>query len=58
MKRAFLLALFGSAMLSEVPAPLRPQVVEHAAKRLAPHMFRDGRWYADYRRLRITAVKL
>lgn len=52
------LEMFGAAMLSEVPAPLRGQVVEHAAERLAPHIFRDGRWYADYRRLRVVAVKV
>jgi trans-aconitate methyltransferase len=51
------LDMFGAAMLSEVPPSLRGQVVELAAKRLAPHMFRDGRWYADYRRLRVTALK-
>ena len=36
---------------------LPEQVVEAAETELRPKLFRDGTWYLDYRRLRISAVR-
>ncbi len=36
---------------------LKDDIVRRAVERLAPQLHRDGKWYADYVRLRIRAVK-
>ena len=36
----------------------RTRALGEVVGRLRPSLFRDGQWFADYRRLRITAVKL
>ena len=51
------LAMFGRPCLVAVPEEERPAVVAAAIDLLRPHLFHDGRWTADYRRLRIVAVK-
>jgi hypothetical protein len=33
-------------------------VVAEAIERMRPQLWREGRWTADYRRLRVVAVKL
>jgi len=51
-------AMFARWMLDVVPADRREdflQAVEAAAR---PHLFRDGGWVADYRRLRFVAVRV
>lgn len=35
----------------------RAALVQRIAERARPELYRDGRWYADYRRLRFRAVK-
>jgi trans-aconitate methyltransferase len=52
------LAMFGANMLREVPPTRKADIVEALVERLRPNLCRDGVWYADYRRLRIVAVKL
>jgi trans-aconitate methyltransferase len=51
------LSMFAGAFFEGIPegkaAEIRAQV--QAAAR--PHLFRDGHWYADYKRLRVMAVK-
>lgn len=49
-------AMFGSSMLSHVDAGQRPDVLERVGELTQPVLFRDGRWYADYVRLRFIAV--
>lgn len=51
------ITMFCQDMLRPVPADLRTQVIEHIETMLRPQLFRDGNWYADYRRLRIVAYK-
>jgi trans-aconitate methyltransferase len=49
--------MFGGAFMSAIPENKREQFfvgVEDAAR---PHLFHDGVWYADYRRIRVVAVK-
>jgi SAM-dependent methyltransferase len=50
------LAMFGDGLLSDVPEAERPAVIEGVEDRLRDEHF-DGAWTADYRRLRVVAVK-
>jgi trans-aconitate methyltransferase len=50
------LRMFGTEPLAGVPPDLREQVMRDAAERCRPALFRDGRWHADYVRLRVWAV--
>jgi len=49
------LAMFGGPLTGELQHPDFVDLVEQFA---APHLLRDGVWYADYRRLRVVAHKL
>ncbi len=51
------IAMFCQDMLRPIPVDLMPQVIERAETILRPKLFKDGNWYADYRRLRIVAYK-
>ncbi|MFC5409981.1 class I SAM-dependent methyltransferase [Larkinella bovis] len=46
---------FGANFFSGVTAEDRAAVLEDTNTALKPALFRDGRWYADYKRLRIVA---
>lgn len=50
--------MFLNGLLQTIPADDRPAFVDSLEKRLYPKLFHDGRWVLDYRRLRITAVKV
>lgn len=49
------LRMFGSRLLAGVPVALHDQVMRDAAARCRPTLFHDGRWHADYVRLRFWA---
>lgn len=49
------LLMFKSHLL---PAGAREEILDQVEDRLKPVLYHDGQWTADYRRLRITAVKL
>jgi trans-aconitate 2-methyltransferase len=50
------LAMFAEGMLSAaVPAERREELLQATEELARPHLFRDGCWMADYRRLRIVA---
>ncbi len=51
------LRMFGSELLAGVPTDLRDQVMHAAAERCRPALFLDGRWHADYVRLRVWAER-
>ena len=51
------LRMFGTDLLPGVPTDLRDQVMHAAAERCRSALFRDGRWYADYVRLRVWAER-
>jgi trans-aconitate methyltransferase len=51
------LTMFGDSFLAGVPAEEHHSIMQTVADRLRPTLFRDGNWYADYRRLQIIAVK-
>jgi trans-aconitate methyltransferase len=50
-----ILAAFAAATAAAVPAERLPQVVARTAELAAPRLRRDGRWVADYWRLRFVA---
>jgi hypothetical protein len=50
------LAMFGQPCLTSVPEAQRPAVVASAIEHMRRHLWREGRWTADYRRLRIVAM--
>jgi trans-aconitate methyltransferase len=49
------LRMFGADLLTGVPTELHEQVMQDVADRCRPALFRDGRWHADYVRLRFWA---
>jgi trans-aconitate methyltransferase len=49
--------MFGDHFFENVPAAARQAILEQAQEELRPACFRNGKWYADYVRLRIAAVK-
>ena len=51
------ITMFCQDLLRPVPADVRPQVIERVEAMLRPKLFRDGNWFADYRRLRVVAYK-
>ncbi|MHA6482600.1 methyltransferase domain-containing protein [Paenibacillus sp. strain BS8-2] len=54
--RNWLLA-FAGPLLQDIPEGDRDSIIARCANTLAPLLFRDGEWFADYRRIRIVAVK-
>jgi len=50
------LAMFGRSLTAAVPLDLLPRVVARTAELAAPRLRRDGRWVADYWRLRFVAL--
>lgn len=42
--------------MSHVPDDTLPGVLDRVNELCSPRLFRDGRWYADYVRLRFLAV--
>jgi|SRR5579863_6904505 len=51
------LTMFCEGMFAGLPAVTRQNVIEQVEARLRPKLFKDGNWFADYRRLRVGAVK-
>ena len=49
--------MFGDDFLRPVPPQRRGQVIARTDELTRPALFRDGRWVADYRRLRFVALK-
>jgi trans-aconitate methyltransferase len=51
------LRTFTDNFLNSVPAEKRDHVIQEVEDRLRPELYRDGTWFADYKRIRIVAVK-
>jgi trans-aconitate methyltransferase len=49
------LEMFAGVWFEEVPEEKREGVVAEIESRLKPQLWRDGAWWADYRRLRLVA---
>jgi trans-aconitate methyltransferase len=48
------LEMFAGAYFDNIPQPQREALITAIEARLRPVLFRDGAWWADYRRLRIA----
>ncbi len=51
------LRMFASRFLDKLPADQQTQVIQTVEQRLKPTLYREGTWIADYRRLRVVAIK-
>lgn len=49
--------MFGNHWLEQIPEAERDAFFEQVEETARPYLFHDGQWHADYRRLRIVAVK-
>jgi len=52
------LSMFGSGITSRLTEEERNLAYDKAVETLRPILYRDGSWWADYRRIRLHAVKL
>jgi trans-aconitate methyltransferase len=52
------LTMFGEKTFGAMPDDARQQWIERTQEKARPTLFRDGSWYADYRRLRVVAVRM
>ena len=50
--------MFLKGMLQTMPVNARSDFLDRLERRLAPALFRNGRWILDYRRLRLMAFKV
>ena len=50
-------AMFAAAVLENVPVARRDEFLKEVENAARPDLFRDGGWFADYRRLRVVAVR-
>lgn len=51
------LEMFAATFFQGVPGEAYMPIIEQVESRLRPTLFRDGAWYADYRRLRVVAIR-
>ncbi len=51
------LEMFAFDFLQDLPGGKRREVFQRVEKTLRPRMYRDRQWVADYRRLRVMAIK-
>jgi trans-aconitate methyltransferase len=51
------LEMFANNVLDNVPPESRSAVTEQVENQLRPQLYRDGQWFADYRRIRAIAFK-
>lgn len=49
--------MFGGHFLATVPAAQHHEFSRRVEEQLRPALYREGVWFADYRRLRVVAVK-
>lgn len=51
------IVMFGADYLAKAGDPKREEFLRRVEEMLRPKLFRDGQWWADYRRLRLVAYK-
>ncbi|HLG13066.1 MAG TPA: methyltransferase domain-containing protein [Blastocatellia bacterium] len=51
------MGVFADSYVASVPAGAREGVIRDVEAALRPELYRDGAWRADYRRIRVAAVK-
>jgi trans-aconitate methyltransferase len=52
------ITMFGSDYYAKVAPESRESFLQRVEALLRPELFRDGQWWADYRRLRLAAAKM
>ncbi len=52
------LRMFGEKTFGTFPDDVRSEWIERTQEKARALLFRDGSWYADYRRLRVVAVRM
>jgi trans-aconitate 2-methyltransferase len=52
------LTMFGAPCFAMLAEADRPSAVAAAVEQTRPKLYRDGQWTADYRRLRVVAIKV
>jgi trans-aconitate methyltransferase len=50
--------MFARALLDAVPAGRQDELLAAVEEEARPALYRDGGWFADYRRLRVSAVRV
>jgi len=50
--------MFANNLFQEIPAEQRMGVITKIEDQLRPKLYQDGIWFADYRRIRVVAVKV
>lgn len=51
------LQMFGDRVFVDVSDEVKQQVLARTEEQVRDHLYKDGQWFADYRRLRIVAYK-
>lgn len=51
------LNMFAEGFFLNIPEKQRLELIHKVQERVRPTLFREGKWYADYKRLRVVAVK-
>jgi trans-aconitate 2-methyltransferase len=51
------IAMFAGEYLAKAGEANREKFLRKVEEMLRPELFRDGQWWADYRRLRLVAYK-
>ena len=51
------LRMFAASFFEGVPTEEREGIMDEVQEALRPKLFRKGKWYADYKRLRVLAMK-
>lgn len=49
--------MFANSILQAIPATKRSSFIQQIENQLRPELYRDGTWFADYKRIRIVASK-
>jgi ubiquinone/menaquinone biosynthesis C-methylase UbiE len=50
--------MFANSIFQALPADKQTNVLADIEERLRPHLYIDGTWFADYKRIRVIAVKV
>jgi trans-aconitate methyltransferase len=49
--------MFGTAFLKGIDEPVTNEILQEVQQELLPVNYRNGHWFADYKRLRVIAIK-
>ncbi len=50
--------MFGGTMFHHIPAELQEHILDRVEEITRDRLFQQGHWFADYRRLRIVAIRI